>query len=103
MLVTPTVGWHALTTDLERLRAIVRPHVEELRAKEAANATLRGEEPTVSPWDGSVMEVERYLEDTLNDADSYEHVKSSQPTPRARTGSWWRSSARRTGSARRCS
>ncbi|WP_321528305.1 hypothetical protein [Sedimenticola selenatireducens] len=31
-----------------------------------------------SPWDGSVYEIERYLEHTLKDPDSYEGIEWSQ-------------------------
>jgi hypothetical protein len=63
---------------------------EKVAAKPKAGAdprgSRRGKAPEGSIWDGSVIEVERYLKGVLSDPDSYEHVHTA---PVVAEGDYW--------------
>ena len=50
------------------------------RADEAAVDAVCGPKPTQSPWDGFVLAAKHYLEDHLNDPDSFKAVGCTEPT-----------------------
>ncbi len=81
--------WATLSGQLAQQRKRIQPGLDRIKAQLEAEQLLeavRGPKPINSPWDGSVPEVERYLERVLNDPDSYEHVSSTVPVVR---GEYW--------------
>lgn len=73
----------------EAAAAAEKARKEEARA--AVLAAIRGPKPMNSPWDGSVHEVERYLDQVMKDPDSYKHVGSTQVVGE---GNYWVVSSR---------
>jgi hypothetical protein len=81
--------WAALAGQLAQQRKRIQPGLDRIKAQIAAEKlveAVRGPKPVNSPWDGSVAEVERYLQRVMNDPDSYEHVSSTIPVVR---GEYW--------------
>lgn len=81
--------WATLTAQLAQQRKRIQPGLDRIKAQIEAEKLLvavRGPKPVNSAWDGSVLEVERYLKRVMNDPDSYEHVSSTVPVGR---GEYW--------------
>jgi len=49
---------------------------EEKQKQKAAEARKKKIESQFSPWDGSHRNLERVIKESMNDPDSYEHVKT---------------------------
>ena len=84
--VEKTQACSALSKRIEDQRARIKPQLDRIHAKEAADqqkaaavAAVRGEKPVNSAWDGSVRPCESAIKESLNDADSYQHVSTTQP------------------------
>jgi len=81
--------WATLAGQLTQQRKRIQPGLNRIKAQLEAEKLLeavRGPKPKNSAWDGSVLEVERYLKLVMNDPDSYEHVSSTIPVAR---GEYW--------------
>jgi hypothetical protein len=84
--VEKSTEWNSLQKQVERHRQTVQRELDRIAAREAADrakaaalAAERGEAPALHPWDGACMPCEAYLKKRLNDPDSYDHVRTSQP------------------------
>lgn len=80
--VATTPLWKQLSSETTKLRKQLAPQLEKERALDAA----RGTKPVQSQYDGEVYAVKRFLQRTLNDPESYEHIESSTITT---SGEYW--------------
>jgi hypothetical protein len=74
----------------EAVAAARQAQIDRIQAQEQAQGAaldlVRGEKPMMSGWDGSCHACERYLKQSLNDPDSYQHMESTQPIAE---GAFW--------------